>query len=92
MRCSDEFFGVGAVEAMAAGAVPVYPYELSYPELIPEDLRDLTLYRTEEELHEMLAAAVSDQTRRSEISKQLQEAVRRFSWDVVGPQYDKQLA
>lgn len=41
---SHEFFGVGVVEAIAAGCHPVLPNNLSYPELIPPALRSQFLY------------------------------------------------
>ncbi len=45
-----EFFGVSVLEAMAAGAVPLLPNRLSYPELLPETLHASCLYAGEEEL------------------------------------------
>ncbi len=37
-----EFFGVAVVEAMLAGALPWLPARLSYPELLPDELRGIT--------------------------------------------------
>ena len=87
-----EFFGVGAVEAMAAGAAPVFPSGLSYPELLPVSVHDRTLYRTDDDLDSLLAAAVSDKAHRTEITEIVREEMRRFSWAVVGPMYDEGLS
>lgn len=39
-----EFFGIAMIEAMVAGAVPVLPDQLSYPEIVPERFHDAALY------------------------------------------------
>ena len=39
-----EFFGIALVEAMAAGAVPVLPDRLSFPELVQPQWHDAVLY------------------------------------------------
>ena len=39
-----EYFGVAMVEAMTAGAVPLLPNRLSYPEVVPERFHDAVLY------------------------------------------------
>ncbi len=40
-----EFFGVSILEAVCAGAFPLLPQRLSYPELIPPELHPAVLYR-----------------------------------------------
>lgn len=39
-----EFFGISVLEALVAGALPLLPNRLSYPELIPSVLHPLCLY------------------------------------------------
>lgn len=82
----QEFFGVAIAEAMAAGAVPLVPDDLAYPELLGPDLqacryppgtlasalRSLLTDRAVIEVHRPLAV----------------EAGRRFGWEVVAPGYD----
>lgn len=81
----QEFFGIAVAEAMAAGAVPLVPNRLAYPELLGSDLA-ACLYEPgtlAERLRSMLrgewasfrAAAVA--------------AGRRFGWDRVAPRYDE---
>jgi len=62
----NEFFGVSVVEAVAAGAIPVLPNSLAYPEVIPSQYHEAVLYepggltealrRTIEELDELRVA------------------------------------
>ncbi len=41
---AQENFGYAAIEAMAAGAVPLLPRRLSYPEIVPRALHEALLY------------------------------------------------
>jgi glycosyltransferase involved in cell wall biosynthesis len=84
-----EFFGVAAVEAMAAGAVPVFPRGLSYPELVPEELHDETLYESDGELDDLLSAAVRNIERNTRIRSEVMPSMGRFSWETVAPAYDR---
>ena len=40
-----EFFGISILEAICAGAFPLLPWRLSYPELIPPEYHPAVLYR-----------------------------------------------
>jgi glycosyltransferase involved in cell wall biosynthesis len=85
-----EFFGIAVLEAIAAGAFPLLPRRLSYPELIPADLHPACLYADEDELFEkarvrLLAPRPAPPS--------LQEHIRRrFVWPAVAPLYDAALA
>ncbi len=82
-----EFFGVAVVEAIAAGAFPILPDRLVYPERIPADLAEVCLYDDETGLVERLRAAVADPGLRSR-ARSLPAAMRRFDWSAVAPRYD----
>jgi glycosyltransferase involved in cell wall biosynthesis len=86
-----EFFGVGAVEAMAAGAVPVFPNDLSYPGLIPTEAHDLTLYDSDVDLDRLLSAALTDRNRSVEIRSRIAPAMQGLSWDTMTTVYDEKL-
>ena len=86
-----EFFGIAAVEAMAAGAFPVFPDALSYPELLPGEVHDHTLFRDDDELDELLNAALIDTELRARVTKHVARYQQRFSWGEVGPRYDRRL-
>ena len=49
-----EFFGVGLVEAMHLGCIPLAPARLNYPALVPTALHDLCLYADEAALRTKL--------------------------------------
>jgi glycosyltransferase involved in cell wall biosynthesis len=92
-----EFFGLSVVEAMAAGAYPLLPQRLSYPELLQDVPRaaerffyDGTPQHLAVRLRELCAltaggglwAGDADCCRR---------AAARFEWDVLAPQMDAAL-
>ena len=54
----QENFGIAVVEAMAAGCRPLLPNRLSYPELIPDALHNVCLYRDDAELTERLSGLI----------------------------------
>jgi glycosyltransferase involved in cell wall biosynthesis len=56
----QEFFGIGPIEAMYCGCVPVLPRRLSYPELLPPEHHAVCLYDDQPGLVERLGAAIRD--------------------------------
>ncbi|MCP3911960.1 MAG: DUF3524 domain-containing protein [Actinomycetia bacterium] len=86
-----EFFGVGVVEALAAGSVPVVPNRLSYPEVVgPEYLTAATYEQGDfgSRLHDVLG----DLGAARAAIEGLRETMIRFDWSVLGPVYDTALA
>lgn len=83
-----EFFGVGIVEAIYCGARPVLPDRLSYPELLPPEVREGCLYRDFDGLLALLRAALAD----PRPAPALQAWAGRFDWAVQGPIYDALVA
>lgn len=86
-----EFFGIAAVEAAAAGCVPVWPDRQSYPELIPERFHADVLYGEGELGSALRRALVHTEAVRSSLAG-LPDSLMRFDWSVVAPQYDRALA
>ncbi len=83
---AHEFFGISVLEAICAGAFPLLPNRLSYPELIPEELHPACLYADEEDLFRKARQRLR-QPRPAPPS--LRAHVReRFSWPQVAPRYD----
>lgn len=82
-----EFFGVAAVEALAAGARPLFPARLSYPELVPAALRTEFLYRGQllDALRPMLALSRAQVHRHREATT---AHVAQFGWNGMAPRYD----
>ncbi len=83
----QEFFGISVVEAAYAGAYPVLPNRLSYPELVPAAAHDACLYDDFAGLCDRLRAALAGPA-----PEGLQEAMARFDWREMAPRYDEALA
>ena len=84
-----EFFGVAVVEAVAAGALPLLPHRLAYPELVPAP--DPYLYGSPAELVERLCWALTDHEGRQRAADAARRHVQRLDWPVVAPRYDELL-
>jgi glycosyltransferase involved in cell wall biosynthesis len=87
----QEFFGVSIVEAMAAGALPVLPRRLVYPERIPFEVGDRTLYGSQDQAVELLASALGSVQETRALGSALRAEVDRYDWSVVAPTYDEWL-
>lgn len=86
-----EFFGIGVVEAVAAGCVPLLPKALSYPELIPEQWHEHALYEPGT-FGSALVAAVHELPARRLATAGMAAAMQRFAWPSVAQRYDERLA
>ena len=83
-----EFFGIAIVEAMGAGAFPVLPDRLVYPERIPVGHRDRCLYDDQTELIEKVTWAIENRGAADEIGGALAATVQQYDWSAVAPAYD----
>jgi glycosyltransferase involved in cell wall biosynthesis len=82
----QEFFGLSIVEAMAAGAFPVLPDRLVYPERVPQNLVDQVLFRSEDQALEQITAAL--QMWDPSVAAGIRAAVEPYDWSLVAPDYD----
>jgi glycosyltransferase involved in cell wall biosynthesis len=85
----QEFFGIAVTEAVAAGAHPVLPNRLVYPEQVANFGTDpsASLYDSIAGAVNLVAAAL-----RSATNPGIAEVTREFDWDRVAPRYDAALA
>ena len=83
-----DFFGLAVVEAVAAGALPVLPRRLSYPELLPAEVADRWLYPDGDTPTDLLRAALRDHDVRRRDAAAARAHVRRFAWPAVIDAYD----
>jgi len=83
----QEFFGIAVVEAMAAGAAPLLPNRLVYPERIPAGFEGACLYE-ERTLVDQLSALIMDAGLRRAAGDAAAETVEGFAWSVVAPRLD----
>jgi glycosyltransferase involved in cell wall biosynthesis len=93
-----EFFGISVVEAIAAGAYPVLPRRLAYPEIVGADVVE----QAEEFFYDghapQLASTLAELAGRIERDDLWQgrpdrclAAVERFTWDRLAPALDDAL-
>ncbi len=83
-----ETFGIAAVEAMAAGCVPLLPDRLSYPEIVPPQWHEAVLYE-DGDLCDRLRAVLTDLPTARARTDGLAASMRRHDWSVVAPRYDE---
>jgi glycosyltransferase involved in cell wall biosynthesis len=88
-----EFFGISVVEAACAGALPLVPARLSYPEVIGPRFADDCLYADFEQAVARLSALLqpADPTRAAALGLAA-ELRQRFAWTEVARDYDASLA
>ncbi len=82
-----ETFGIAAVEAMAAGCVPLLPKRLSYPEIVPERWHEAVLYG-DGELRDRLRIVLTGLPAARAAVDGLADAMQRHAWPNVAPTYD----
>lgn len=83
-----EFFGVAITEAMSAGAFPVLPNRLVYPERIPSALHRECLYDDDVELVDRLVRSLGRGADCARVVEVLQRETARYDWSEVAPRYD----
>jgi glycosyltransferase involved in cell wall biosynthesis len=83
---NQDFFGSSVVEAMYCGCFPLLPDRLSFPELVPAELRPSCLYRDFDDLVRRLATAIEHIDRIRKIS--FRDVALQYDWKRVAPSYD----
>ncbi|MFT5204471.1 MAG: glycosyltransferase involved in cell wall biosynthesis [Candidatus Aldehydirespiratoraceae bacterium] len=84
----NEFFGIAVAEAVSAGAVPVLPNALAYPETIPAMYHETALYPAGG-LRPRLQRVLVDLPASVAAVDGLAASMHRFAWTNVAPQYDE---
>ncbi len=87
---TQEFFGIAVTEAIYAGAFPVLPNRLVYPERIPLEHHRACLY-ADGKLPEHLRWALDNPAVCSEVVAELHPLMTAFDWRRVAPTYDTTL-
>jgi glycosyltransferase involved in cell wall biosynthesis len=83
----QEFFGIGVVEAMYCGCVPILPRRLSYPDLLPPEHHEACLYDDQDGLVEKLNAAIRDL--RALRQRDFRAVAAQYDWSLMAPRYDE---
>lgn len=86
----QEFFGIAVIEATYAGAVPLLPRRLAYPELLPVVYHDQLLYDDDTQLVPALTRLLPQLP--SLARSPLRAWATQFDWAQLAPQYDALLA
>ena len=83
----QEFFGIGVVEAMSCGCVPILPRRLSYPDLLPAEHHAACLYDDQDDLVEKLSAAIRDLPALRQ--RDFRAVAAQYDWSRMAPRYDE---
>jgi len=84
-----EFFGISITEAVYAGAFPVLPNRVVYPERIPERHHAHCLYEDHNDLVDKLTWATTHDGAVREIVASLKPVMATADWGVVARTYDE---
>jgi glycosyltransferase involved in cell wall biosynthesis len=87
-----EFFGISVLEAICAGAFPLLPNRLSYPELIPAELHPVCLYADEDDLLQKAVRRLTEPRVEWAPSSLRRHLVDSLDWPRVAQQYDERIA
>lgn len=87
----QEFFGIAVTEAAYAGALPVLPRTLVYPERIPAHLHEACLYSGVRELIERCEWVFEHRAEAREIAETLRPIMAAHDWSRIAPMYDDRL-
>jgi glycosyltransferase involved in cell wall biosynthesis len=86
-----EFFGIAITEAVYAGAFPVLPGRLVYPERIPTRFHTKCLYQTPQDFVGKIEWAIAHRTEAAEIAQVIGSHMAAADWSLVATQYDQAL-
>jgi hypothetical protein len=84
---TQEFFGIAVTEAIYAGAFPVLPNRLVYPERIPVEHHRACLY-DEGRLADHLRWSLDNPAERAPVVAELRPVMAAFDWTRIAPEYD----
>lgn len=83
----QENFGISLLEAAYAGAHPLAPRRLSYPEVLPPELHPGCLYRDEADLESRLVSLLTGQEARL-APETLRSLLGVWDWERRAPEWD----
>lgn len=84
----QEFFGIAITEAIYAGAFPIVPADLVFPERIPERFHDRCMYADRNGLVAHLVWAIDNVADARAIARAMRPTMAGYDWTVVAPRYD----
>ncbi len=87
-----EFFGISILEAIHAGAIPLLPNRLSYPELIPAEHHEAVLYRSADDLLAKLHHVAAQYLDLNQLRTALRKNAQAYGWEQLIGQYDQEFS
>ena len=87
----QEFFGIAITEAVYAGAFPLLPDRLVYPERLPVTHHARCLYDGHDDLVAKLTWALTHPGETRRLAASLHGTMAAFDWAAVGPLFDDRL-
>jgi len=88
----QEFFGIAVTEAIYAGAFPVLPDRLVYPERIPVEHHAACLYIDHADLVAKLRWSIEYRDEAAGIAASLRSVMASCGWAALAPRYDDSIA
>jgi hypothetical protein len=86
-----EFFGIAITEAIYAGAFPILPNRLVYPERIPSRFHDKCLYDDSAQLVSQTRWAIDHREEAATIAATVGDEMAAADWSIVARRYDQAL-
>jgi glycosyltransferase involved in cell wall biosynthesis len=83
----QENFGISVVEAMSAGAIPLLPERLAYPEVLPSEFHARCLYSDKVDMIEKFRLLLHSDTRKT-LSNKIRLAVSQYAWPEIAARFD----
>ena len=88
----QENFGISVMEAVAHGCIPLLPNRLSYPELIPDQLKPDVIYQDDADLEFRLAHILTNPDAYGEKAAALSAHAAGFAWPHMAEKWDDALS
>ena len=87
----QDFFGIGIVEAVSSGNIPILPNRLSYPEIFDYKNKKNLFYKNENDLKKKLIYTIENISNLNQEIQDLSKSIfMKFNWDTMAKKYDKQ--
>jgi glycosyltransferase involved in cell wall biosynthesis len=77
----QENFGISVVEAVRYGCLPLLPNRLSYPELLPDQVKPASIYYSPKDLVRKLTLYLKDPHQTRQFRRTLAEHMTGFAWE-----------
>lgn len=88
----QDFFGGSIIEAIHAGALPLLPDRLAYPEHIPKHLQSEFIYDADKGIQAPLVKLISELSFHKNHLRDIQKHISQYDWNTMIQLYDQAFA